>query len=148
MPVSRIRGGTPISHHGEQHSINDPDLLARIDRNARLFQAWEEERLQAAIDAEKAAYQPPPDIDTSDRGISPLPGGLPSPAASPTRDVSQLHGRQSSPPIVSISNKPSMCIVTRGAKANDKRLRRPQLHNTPAHRFLEHSPTARLCLHP
>lgn len=119
MPVSRIRGGTPNSYQGEQSSINDPDLLARIDENARLFQAREKESLQAARNEENAAYQAPPDIDTPDREVSPNPGGLPSPAATPPRKFPQLHGDQSSPPTV-ISNKPSLCILNRRDKANRK----------------------------
>ncbi|KAI4289807.1 MAG: hypothetical protein L6R35_000914 [Caloplaca aegaea] len=83
MPTSRIRGGTPYSYHEEQHSINDPKLTALLDELGQHNRSWAAEHLQAAAEAARAAYQPPPDIYTPDRELSPPAPGLLSPAASP-----------------------------------------------------------------
>ncbi|KAL8645748.1 MAG: hypothetical protein Q9210_006538 [Variospora velana] len=83
MPTSRIRGGTPYSYHGEQHSINDPKLTALLDELGQHNRSWAAEHLQAAAEAARASYQPPPDIYTPERELSPPAAGLLSPAASP-----------------------------------------------------------------
>lgn len=95
MLTSRIRGGTPFEHSGEQYSINDPELTARLKEIGRLNRLREREHIQAAIDAANATYQPIPDFDVSDREESPPIGGLPSPAASPPHANLQLYSAQS-----------------------------------------------------
>ncbi|KAL9004296.1 MAG: hypothetical protein Q9188_002885, partial [Gyalolechia gomerana] len=82
MPTSRIRGGTPYSYHGKQHSINDPKLTALLEELGQHNRSWAAEHLQAAAEAARATYQPPPDIYTPDREVSPPAAGLFSPAAS------------------------------------------------------------------
>lgn len=102
------------------HEINDPQMLAMIERTTQRCRARREHDLQAARDAANASYRPPV-IITPYRNPSPPPGGLPSPAASPPRDLPQLQGQQSLPPAVSFSHKPStpsMYIVSTEDKAN------------------------------
>ncbi|KAL8758032.1 MAG: hypothetical protein Q9184_004043, partial [Pyrenodesmia sp. 2 TL-2023] len=99
MLTSRIRGGTPFEHWGEQYSINDPELTARLERLGRLTCLRDAEHIQAAVDAENAAYQSIPDLDP-DREESPPVGGLPSPATSPPPSNLQLQGAQAVPRVV------------------------------------------------
>ncbi|KAL9023489.1 MAG: hypothetical protein Q9196_007170 [Gyalolechia fulgens] len=104
MPITRIRGGTPVDYvdySGEEHSVNDPELTAELEALAQRLNQRRAADLQAAVDAENARYQPPPYVELSDGEDSPLFGGLPSPAASPRRAYSQLHGARPIPSAVS-----------------------------------------------
>ncbi|KAL9126629.1 MAG: hypothetical protein Q9217_004349 [Psora testacea] len=98
MPISRIRGGTSISH---EQSINDPDLLAKLEDLNQYIQAQAARRIQAAVDKPNADYQPPPNIHTPDREDSPPVGGLPSPASSPLPDYPHPTSTQ---PVTSATN--------------------------------------------
>ncbi|KAL8824716.1 MAG: hypothetical protein Q9170_008066 [Blastenia crenularia] len=104
MPISRIRGGTPVETPwcpSEQHSVNDPDLTALMDRVARRMAERRADDLQAARNEENALYRPPSYTESPDREESPF-GGLPSPAASPPRGYTQLHGAHRTPSIPTI----------------------------------------------
>ncbi|KAI4141713.1 MAG: hypothetical protein LQ341_003446 [Variospora aurantia] len=65
MQRSHIRGGTPVEYWGEQHSINDPELIARLKDVARLTNLRQAEHIQESIDAANAIFQPLPDDETS-----------------------------------------------------------------------------------
>ncbi|KAI4144026.1 MAG: hypothetical protein L6R39_004347 [Caloplaca ligustica] len=102
MSLTRIRGRTPIQYEGElERSIDDPELVARLEELSRISCARREERIHAAVIEAISLYQPPPDILTLDREESPPVGGLPSPAPSPRNNYLLPCNAHVSPPAAS-----------------------------------------------
>ncbi|KAL8975012.1 MAG: hypothetical protein Q9197_000745 [Variospora fuerteventurae] len=115
MQTSRIRGGTPVEYWGEQHSINDPELIARLKDVARLTNLRQAEHIQESIDAANAIFQPLPDDESPEPDESPI-GGLPSPAASPPRTNFQLHTAQATSSAMSHPHSEPVDIDRTGAE--------------------------------